>query len=104
MESSALHTKGTKNWDLSTPPSSPSVHYICHHAPDPHTFSPAASIFSTTHLSLPSLLHPLSALYYCDKCSCVRCDLCTVEEIVCYYCTNCLFEVPTAAVKSEKNR
>ncbi|KAJ3228208.1 hypothetical protein HK099_005218 [Clydaea vesicula] len=25
-------------------------------------------------------------------------------EIVCYYCPNCLFEVPTASVKAEKNR
>ncbi|KAI9099470.1 dynactin p62 family-domain-containing protein [Phlyctochytrium arcticum] len=49
-------------------------------------------------------LFPISRLYYCGECKDVVCPLCVEEEIVCYYCPNCLFEVPTASVKSEKNR
>ncbi|CAG8497472.1 6797_t:CDS:10 [Diversispora eburnea] len=47
---------------------------------------------------------PISKLYFCDDCHQIRCPRCVQEEIVCYYCPNCLFEVPTASVKSERNR
>ncbi|CAG8694880.1 20668_t:CDS:2 [Cetraspora pellucida] len=47
---------------------------------------------------------PISKLYFCDDCYQIRCPRCVQEEIVCYYCPNCLFEVPTASVKSERNR
>ena len=46
----------------------------------------------------------ISKLYFCDDCHQIRCPNCVQEEIVCYYCPNCLFEVPTASVKSERNR
>ena len=46
----------------------------------------------------------LSKLYFCEDCHQIRCPRCVQEEIVCYYCPNCLFEVPTASVKSERNR
>ncbi|CAJ0749713.1 19787_t:CDS:10 [Entrophospora sp. SA101] len=39
-----------------------------------------------------------------EHCHQIRCPRCVQEEIVCYYCPNCLFEVPTASVKSERNR
>nr|CAG8434249.1 15010_t:CDS:2 [Entrophospora candida] len=45
----------------------------------------------------------ISKLYFCDDCHQIRCPRCVQEEIVCYYCPNCLFEVPTASVKSERN-
>ncbi|KAF9563171.1 hypothetical protein EC968_004979 [Mortierella alpina] len=47
---------------------------------------------------------PLSRLYLCDSCDEIRCPKCTQDEIVCYYCPNCLFDVPTASVKSEKHK
>ncbi|KAJ1719301.1 hypothetical protein LPJ61_006334, partial [Coemansia biformis] len=43
------------------------------------------------------------ALYYCDDCSEVRCPRCVVEEPAGYHCPNCLFDVPTASVRSERN-
>lgn len=46
----------------------------------------------------------LSRLYFCDSCDEVRCPKCVQDEIVCYYCPNCLFDVPTASVKSEKHK
>ncbi|KAJ1562158.1 hypothetical protein HK405_015257, partial [Cladochytrium tenue] len=49
-------------------------------------------------------LHPLYRMYYCDYCHCLRCPSCVQEEIVSFYCPNCLFEVPSASVKAEKNR
>ncbi|KAI8150326.1 dynactin p62 family-domain-containing protein [Fennellomyces sp. T-0311] len=49
-------------------------------------------------------LYPLSRLYFCEDCHHIRCPSCVQDEIVSYYCPNCLFEVPTASVKSEKNR
>lgn len=49
-------------------------------------------------------LYPLDSLMWCDDCHDLRCPRCTVEEIVCWYCPNCLFEVPSSTVKSEGNR
>ncbi|KAJ3100083.1 hypothetical protein HDU97_002519 [Phlyctochytrium planicorne] len=49
-------------------------------------------------------MFPIHRLYYCDYCLTTRCPYCVQDEIVCYYCPNCLFEVPTASVKAERNR
>lgn len=49
-------------------------------------------------------LFPLDNLLYCEDCGQVRCPRCVNEEIVCYFCPNCLFEVPSATVKAEGNR
>ncbi|KAJ3413066.1 hypothetical protein HDV05_008587 [Chytridiales sp. JEL 0842] len=46
---------------------------------------------------------PLQKMYYCTHCLELRCSICLQEEIASYYCPNCLFEVPTASVKAEKN-
>ncbi|KAI8086676.1 dynactin p62 family-domain-containing protein [Halteromyces radiatus] len=59
-----------------------------------HLLSPEASNY----------LYPLSRLYFCEDCHEIRCPCCVQDEIISYYCPNCLFEVPTASVKSEKNR
>ncbi|KAI9595670.1 dynactin p62 family-domain-containing protein [Syncephalis fuscata] len=48
--------------------------------------------------------HPVSKLYFCEDCHVIKCPRCTNDDIICYYCPNCLFEVPTASVKGEKNR
>ncbi|KAF9897042.1 hypothetical protein BX616_006295, partial [Lobosporangium transversale] len=47
---------------------------------------------------------PLSRLYFCDSCDEIRCSKCSQDEIVCYFCPNCLFDVPTASVKLEKHK
>ena len=49
-------------------------------------------------------LFPLDALLFCEDCNQVRCPRCVQDEIVCYFCPSCLFEVPSTAVKSEGNR
>ncbi|CDR87097.1 related to dynactin subunit p62 [Sporisorium scitamineum] len=48
--------------------------------------------------------HPLDTLYFCDECDQIRCNRCVTVDISSYYCPNCLFEVPGASVKAEKNR
>ncbi|KAL2194727.1 dynactin subunit 4 [Corynascus similis CBS 632.67] len=64
---------------------------------DERTFDPRAprSNFS---------LYPLEYLLYCEDCHQIRCPRCVSEEIVTYYCPNCLFEVPSSNLKSEGNR
>jgi dynactin-4 len=64
---------------------------------DDRTFDPRAprSNFS---------LYPLEYLLYCEDCHQIRCPRCVTEEIVTYYCPNCLFEVPSSNLKSEGNR
>ena len=47
---------------------------------------------------------PLHRLYFCPYCFELRCMYCLQDEINFYYCPNCLFEVPSALVKSGKNR
>lgn len=49
-------------------------------------------------------LYPLEYLLYCEDCQQIRCPRCVLEEIVTYYCPNCLFEVPSSNVRSEGNR
>ena len=49
-------------------------------------------------------LYPIEHLLYCEDCQQIRCPRCTVEEIVCWYCPSCLFEMPSAMVKSDGGR
>lgn len=49
-------------------------------------------------------LYPLEHLLYCEDCHQIRCEKCVLDEIVTFYCPNCLFEVPGSSVKSEGNR
>ena len=48
--------------------------------------------------------HDLLTLYFCEECDSVRCPFCVLDEVSSYYCPNCLFEVPAASVRAEKNR
>lgn len=50
------------------------------------------------------LLYPIEHLLYCEDCHQIRCPRCVVEEIVCWFCPSCLFEVPSSVVKGEGNR
>ncbi|KAF9902677.1 hypothetical protein EC991_004635 [Linnemannia zychae] len=63
-----------------------------------------AEVYASGNNSDPHGSHSLSRLYFCDSCDEIRCPKCTQDEIVCYYCPNCLFDVPTASVKSEKHK
>ncbi|KAI7963073.1 hypothetical protein MJO28_001167 [Puccinia striiformis f. sp. tritici] len=81
---------------------SSSVHYLC-----PHT-TPISAIPPQFDQPAPSIVgihyHPLSSLLFCEECDAVRCELCVSCELNCYYCPNCLFEVPAANIRSQKNR
>ncbi|TIB13562.1 hypothetical protein E3P93_01899 [Wallemia ichthyophaga] len=48
--------------------------------------------------------YPLSHLYFCEECDAIRCPRTIILDAVMHYCPNCLFEVPTASVKSQRNR
>lgn len=86
--------------------------YVHYHCGCPDVNNPTTSIESekeeeTFNIYSPGIhfsTFPISKLYFCDDCHQIRCPRCVQEEIVCYYCPNCLFEVPTASVKSERNR
>ncbi|KAL2835531.1 dynactin p62 family-domain-containing protein [Aspergillus pseudoustus] len=64
---------------------------------DEQTFDPRAprSNFS---------LYPPEQLLYCEDCHQIKCPRCITEEILCWYCPNCLFETPSSMVRSEGNR
>ncbi|BCR85583.1 putative dynactin Arp1 p62 subunit RO2 [Aspergillus chevalieri] len=49
-------------------------------------------------------LYPPEQLLYCEDCHQIKCPRCITEEIVCWYCPNCLFETPSSMVRSESNR
>lgn len=49
-------------------------------------------------------LYPLENLLFCDECNAIRCPKCWLEEMMFWYCPNCLFEVPSSGVKSDGNR
>ncbi|KAG8214542.1 dynactin p62 family-domain-containing protein [Butyriboletus roseoflavus] len=63
------------------------------HTPPPPTLASSSASF-----------HPLHNLYFCEECDAVRCNRCVSVEVSGYYCPNCLFEVPSASVRAEKNR
>ncbi|KAI4124103.1 MAG: hypothetical protein LQ341_007106, partial [Variospora aurantia] len=80
--------------------SGPANKYLEHEADDEEqerTFDPRSP---RTNYSL----YPLDHLMYCEDCQQIRCPRCTIEEIVCWYCPGCLFEIPTSQLKSEGNR
>ncbi|KAH7914243.1 dynactin p62 family-domain-containing protein [Hygrophoropsis aurantiaca] len=78
----------------------PTIQYYCpclsgypiQTPPPPHMPSSSASF------------HPLHSLFFCEECDAVRCNRCVSVEVSGYYCPNCLFEVPSASVRAEKNR
>lgn len=47
---------------------------------------------------------PLERLYFCEECDAIRCDECVGVEVASYYCPSCLFDVPSANVRADKNR
>ena len=49
-------------------------------------------------------LFPPEHLLYCEECHEIKCPRCVMEEIVSWYCPNCLFETPSSTVRSEGNR
>ena len=49
-------------------------------------------------------LFPIEHLLYCEDCQQIRCPRCTAEEIVCWFCPSCLFEMPLSVLKSEGPR
>ncbi|KAJ3817466.1 dynactin p62 family-domain-containing protein [Lentinula raphanica] len=64
-----------------------------------------SSIPPPPHLPSSSYsFHPLYTLFFCEECDAVRCNRCVSVEVSGYYCPNCLFEVPSASVRAEKNR
>ncbi|KAI0086988.1 dynactin p62 family-domain-containing protein [Irpex rosettiformis] len=76
----------------------PSIEFYCPclastpHPPPPHLASSSYSF------------HPLHNLFFCEECDAIRCNRCVMVEVSGYYCPNCLFEVPSASVRAEKNR
>ncbi|KAG4085291.1 hypothetical protein H8356DRAFT_1741157 [Neocallimastix lanati (nom. inval.)] len=43
-------------------------------------------------------------LYFCPSCCELHCPDCVKNDFLCFYCPNCLFDVPQASVVSEQNR
>ncbi|KAG9315839.1 dynactin p62 family-domain-containing protein [Chiua virens] len=80
----------------------PSIQYYC-----PCTFVNVSNLLAPpppTLASTSASFHPLHNLYFCEECDAVRCNRCVSIEVSGYYCPNCLFEVPSASVRAEKNR
>ncbi|KIM43284.1 hypothetical protein M413DRAFT_18360 [Hebeloma cylindrosporum] len=76
----------------------PSIQYHC-------PCLSASPIPPPPHLPSSSYsFHPLHTLFFCEECDAVRCNRCVSVEVSSYYCPNCLFEVPSASVRAEKNR
>lgn len=49
-------------------------------------------------------LYTLDHLLFCDDCNQIKCSKCVSDEIIHWYCPNCLFEVPGSVVRSDGNR
>ncbi|KIJ54802.1 hypothetical protein M422DRAFT_240886 [Sphaerobolus stellatus SS14] len=79
-------------------PPPPSVLYHCP-CISPTATPPPPHLPSSSHV-----FHPLNTLYFCEECDAIRCNRCVFVEVSGYYCPNCLFEVPSASVRAEKNR
>ena len=76
----------------------PTVRYHCPCFTS-HALLPPPHLASSSHH-----FHPLHELFFCEECDAIRCNRCVSVEVSGYYCPNCLFEVPSASVRAEKNR
>ncbi|CAE6472393.1 unnamed protein product [Rhizoctonia solani] len=81
----------------------PSLNYHCACSATVATGSTRQPPLATLE-STGTEFHPLTSLYFCEECDAVRCPRCVALEVSGYYCPNCLFEVPSASVRGEKNR
>ena len=75
-----------------------SVTYHCPHTQAPHPPYPPSYPSSSSSFS------PLPSLFFCEECDSIRCDQCVAIEIASYFCPNCLFDVPSANVRADRNR
>ncbi|ORY25840.1 dynactin p62 family-domain-containing protein [Naematelia encephala] len=75
-----------------------SVLYNCPHLDQPHPPYPPSYPSSSSSFS------PLSHLYFCEECDAIRCDQCVAVEVASYFCPNCLFDVPSANVRADRNK
>ncbi|EKD03528.1 hypothetical protein A1Q2_02111 [Trichosporon asahii var. asahii CBS 8904] len=73
------------------------VTYHCPHLDTPRP--PLAPSFASSSADLSEL----PSLYFCEECDAIRCSECISVEVASYYCPNCLFDVPTANVRADKN-
>lgn len=88
------------------------VLYHCPCTSVPSTSAVVVTSVAGTPLVAPPPQHPshqfgfhkLPNLYFCEECDAIRCNRCVSIEVSGYYCPNCLFEVPSASVRAEKNR
>ncbi|KAF9783108.1 dynactin p62 family-domain-containing protein [Thelephora terrestris] len=78
--------------------SAPSLKIYCP-CLDPNSLPPPPNLPSSSHS-----YHEIHDLYFCEECDLIRCNRCVSVEVSGYYCPNCLFEVPSASVRGEKNR
>nr|POE88405.1 isoform 2 of dynactin subunit 4 [Quercus suber] len=86
----------------------PYTHYACpcsSNTPDSNASDAVESApFNPHSRSAQYSLFPLDHLLYCDECETPRCPRCVTEDVLSWYCPNCLFEVPSSSVRSEGNR
>ncbi|ODO06171.1 dynactin 4 [Cryptococcus wingfieldii CBS 7118] len=75
-----------------------SILYSCTHLDPPS--QPLPPSYPSSHPSFS----PLEKLYFCEECDAIRCDLCVGVEVASFFCPNCLFDVPGANVRGDKNR
>ncbi|ORX36318.1 dynactin subunit 4 [Kockovaella imperatae] len=76
-----------------------SVLYHCPHL-DESRRPPLPSSYPSSSTSFT----PLHSLYFCEECDGVRCNQCVAVEVASYYCPNCLFDVPSANVRGDRNK
>lgn len=75
-----------------------SVRYHCPHENDP------TPPLDPSYASSSSSFSSLDALYFCEECDAIRCNTCVAVEVASYFCPSCLFDVPSANVRADKNR
>lgn len=73
-------------------PSSASTSTSSNH-PKEHNIDASTTGYHLLSRKASNYLYPLSRLYFCEDCHQIRCPSCVQDEIMSYYCPNCLFEV-----------
>jgi dynactin-4 len=73
-------------------------------SPDPESIQDEERTFDPRAPRSNYSLYPLEHLLFCEDCQQIRCPKCVNEEVVIYFCPNCLFEVPSSNLRSEGNR
>jgi len=90
--------------DISTPPSIDVIGEADQEAAPQQEEEESSAPFDPHNPRANFALYPLEHLLFCTECNDLRCQRCSYDEALSYFCPSCLNDRTSASVKTESNR